>query len=107
MGENKRPGVSRGEFARRAALASASASLAPVKALTAESGAESPEPQQPPELAKLTPEGQAEVEARIHTIFSQYGGGFFGAEKGRIRRFGPHARQPHSRPRAHTSENSG
>src|SRR5258707_6569558 len=84
MGKKKRPGISRSDFTRRAPMVSAAASLAPVKVLTAESGAESPEPQQPPELAKLTPGGQAEVEARIHTIFSQYGGRFLEAAKADI-----------------------
>ncbi len=86
MGEKKSSGISRREFARRAAMASAAASLAPVEILGAESGVESPEPQQPPELPKLTPEGQAEVEARIHAILSQYGGRFSEAQKADIRR---------------------
>ncbi len=105
MGEKKSPGISRREFARRAAMASAAASLAPVKVLTAESGAESPEPQQPPELAKLTPEGQAEVEARIHAILSQYGGRFSEAQKADIRRLCALTQPPLDRLRSYTIEN--
>lgn len=94
MGEKKIPGISRREFARRAAMASAAASLAPVEILGAEPGVESPEPQQPPDLPKLSPEGQAEVEARIHAILSQYGSRFSGEQKKDIRRLCALAQPP-------------
>jgi hypothetical protein len=105
MGEKKNPRISRREFARRAAMASAAASLAPVEILSAESGAEPPAPQQPPELPKLTHEGQAEVEARIHAILSQYGKRFTEEQKKDIRRLCALAQPPLDRLRAYAIEN--
>lgn len=105
MGEKKGSGISRREFARRAAMASAAASLAPVEVLTAESAVASPEPQQPPDIAKLSPEGKAEVEARIHAILSQYGSRFSEAQKADIRRLCAVAQPPLERLRAYALEN--
>jgi hypothetical protein len=105
MGEKKGFGISRREFARRAAMASAAASLAPVEILSAKSGVESPEPQQPPELPKLTPEGQVEVEARIQAIFSQYGSRFSEAQKADIRRLCALAQPPLDRLRGYAIQN--
>jgi hypothetical protein len=105
MGEKKSSGISRREFARRAAMASAAASLAPVEILSAESGVGPPAPQQPPELPKLTHEGQAEVEARIHAILSQYGKRFTEEQKKDIRRLCALAQPPLDRLRAYTIEN--
>jgi hypothetical protein len=106
MGEKKGSGISRREFTRRAAMASAAASLAPVEVLAADSPAASPELQQPPDLPKLSPEGQAEVEARIHAILSQYGSRFSGEQKKDIRRLCALAQPPLDRLRAYTLENS-
>lgn len=105
MGEKIGSGISRREFARRAAMASAAASLAPVEILGAESRVESPEPQQPPELPKLTPEGQAEVEARIHAILSQYGSRFSETQKADIRRLCALAQPPLDRLRGYAIQN--
>ena len=105
MGEKKSFGISRREFARRAAMASAAASLAPVEVLTAESSAASPEPQQPPDMPKLSPESQAEVEARIQAILSQYGRRFSEEQKTDIRRLCVLAQPPLDRLRAYAIEN--
>ncbi|MFI5057377.1 MAG: hypothetical protein ACHQLQ_04265 [Candidatus Acidiferrales bacterium] len=105
MGEKKASGISRREFARRAAMASAAASFAPVGVLAAESAAASPEPQQPSDMAKLSPEGQVEVEARIHAILSQYGSRFSEAQKADIRRLCALAQPPLDRLRAYALEN--
>jgi hypothetical protein len=105
MDEKKNSGISRREFARRAAMASAAASLSPVEVLTAESAPASPEPQQPPDLPKLSPEGQAEVEARIHAILSQYGNRLSGEQKKDIRRLCALAQPPLDRLRAYALEN--
>ena len=105
MGEKKNPGISRREFARRAAMASAAASLSPVEILSAESGVEPPEPQQPPELPKLTHEGQAEVEARIHAILSQYGKRFSEEQRKDIRRLCALAQPPLDRLRDYAIQN--
>ncbi len=105
MGEKKGSGISRREFARRAAMASAAASLAPVEVLTAKSAVASPEPQQPLNMPKLSPEGQVEVEARIHAVLSQYGSRFSEAQKTDIRRLCVLAQPPLDRLRAYALEN--
>jgi hypothetical protein len=105
MDEKKNSGISRREFARRAAMASAAASLAHVEILGADSGVESPAPQQPPELPKLTHEGQAEVEARIHAILSQYGKRFTEEQKKDIRRLCALAQPPLDRLRDYAIQN--
>jgi hypothetical protein len=104
MEEKKSSGISRREFARRAAMASA-ASLAPVKVLTAESAAASPEPRQLPDLPKLSAEGQAEAAARIQAILNQYGSRFSEEQKTDIRRLCALAQPPLDRLRAYVIEN--
>jgi len=127
----KTGGISRREFARRAALASAIASVAPTAALTATppqpnehaagaaagrlSGAAkdggrlldpaSEVPQQTPEIAKLSPESRAEVEARIQAIFAQYGNRFSEEQKADIRRLCAVAQPSLDRLRAYALEN--
>ena len=123
----KPAGISRREFARRAALASAVATVAPVSALSSPSsplndhapvasadfGGRLPEPsskialpeQQPTDLPKLSPESHAEVEARIQTILSQYGGRFNDAQKADLRRLCNLAQPPLDRLRAYALEN--
>ena len=124
-------GISRREFARRAALASAVATVAPATALTATSspldghaavadadrlsGAAKDgghlldpageAPQQTPELAKLSPESRAEVEARVQAIFAQYGSRFSEEQKADIRRLCAVAQPSLDRLRAYALEN--
>jgi hypothetical protein len=105
MDEKKSSGISRRELARRAAMASAAASLAPVKALTAESAEASPEPRQLPDIPKLSPDGQAEVAARTQAILSQYGSRFSEEQKTDIRRLCALAQPPLDRLRAYAIEN--
>jgi hypothetical protein len=105
MDEKKSSGISRREFARQAAMASAAASLAPVKVLTAESATASPQPLQLPDMPKLSPEGQAEVEARIQVIFSQYGSRFSEAQKADIRRLCALSQPPLDRLRGYAIQN--
>ena len=121
-------GISRREFARRAALASAVASIAPGTALTtpapqpnepgtvaaadrsgrlsAPSNRVAPPEQQPAEMAKLSPESRAEVEARIQTILSQYGTRFSDAQKSDLRRLCALAQPPLDRLRAYALDNA-
>lgn len=121
----KTAGISRREFARRAALASAVAAVAPSAISTpaapindhanveaADFGGRLPEPssklfpeQQPTDLPKLSPESHAEVEARIQTILSQYGGRFNDAQKADLRRLCNLAQPPLDRLRAYALEN--
>jgi hypothetical protein len=131
----KSAGISRREFARRAAIASAVASIAPATALTApptplaenanvaapacpdpvgdfrgrlsaaSSDAAIPPPQQPANLPKLSPESQAEIDARIETIFAQYGKRFSDEQKADLRRLCAVAQSPLDRLRAYALEN--
>ena len=120
-------GISRREFARRAALASAVAAVAPGAAIAtpappskepanvagADFSGRLSEPsseialpeQQAADLPKLSPEGHAEVEARIQSIFSQYGSRFSEAQKADLRRLCNLAQPPLDRLRAYALEN--
>jgi hypothetical protein len=92
--------ISRREFARRAAIASAVAAVAPAASIA------TPAPtQQSADLPKLSPEGHAEVEARIQSIFSQYGGRFSDGQKTDLRRLCNLAQPPLDRLRAYALEN--
>ena len=117
-------GISRREFARRAALASAVATLAPSGAMTTPeapldkhatvaaadrggpfSDPASNAPQQASDLPKLSPEGHAEVEARIQSIFSQYSARLSDAQKTDVRRLCNLAQPPLDRLRAYALAN--
>jgi hypothetical protein len=105
MGNKKESAISRREFARRAALVSAAASLAPADLLRAESSVAAVPPQQPANAPKLSPESQAEVESRIQSIFAQYGKRLSDAQKTDIRRLATDAQAPLDRLRAFATEN--
>jgi hypothetical protein len=121
----KTGGITRREFARRAALAAAVATVAPAAALAT---TEAPlnervaaadfggrlsappsntiaAPQQPADLPKLSPESHAEAEARIQTISAQYGSRFSDAQKADVRRLCFLAQPPLDRLRAYALEN--
>ena len=116
-------GISRREFARRAALASAVAAVAPgaiaapaassnerANVAAADFGGRLSDPTSnvPPQAAdmpKLSPEGHAEVEARIQSIFSQYSAHLSDAQKTDLRRLCALAQPPLDRLRAHALEN--
>jgi hypothetical protein len=124
----KSGGISRREFARRAALASAVATVAPATALTTPAAPSNenapvaaadrgghlsaptgdpaiPQPGQSSDLPKLSPESQAEVDARIQTIFAQYGKRFSEEQKADIRRLCAVAQPPLDRLRNYALEN--
>ena len=116
MDETPKPGsakpsrISRREFARRAAIASAAASLAPATALATPVPHAVPvtppaEPPQAADLPKLSPEGHAEVEARIQSIFSQYGSRFSDGQKTDLRRLCNLAQPPLDRLRSYALAN--
>jgi hypothetical protein len=103
MGDKGDSGISRREFARRAALMSAAASLAPASLLPRESSL--PLPQQPSTAPRLSPESQAEVDSRIQAILSQYGARLSDAQKTDIRRLATEAQAPLDHLRAFTTTN--
>src|SRR5260370_988427 len=105
MGDKGDSTISRREFARRAAFASAAASLTPSTLLTSESVAAAPPAQLPAKAPKLSPESQAEVESRIQSILAQYGSRLSDAQKTDIRRLATEAEQPLDRLRAFATDN--
>jgi hypothetical protein len=105
MGNKSDLAISRREFARRAAFASAAASLAPANLFSADSVAPALPAQQPANAPKLSPESQAEVEARIQSIFAQYGSRLSDAQKTDLRRLAAEAQPPLDRLRAFATEN--
>jgi hypothetical protein len=105
MDDKMRSAISRREFARRAAMVSAAASLAPANLLNAEPLASPPQAQQPPNVPKLLPQSQAEVDSRIQTILAQYGSRLSDAQKADIRRLATEAQPPLDRLRAYPTEN--
>ena len=105
MGDKSSSAISRREFARRAAFVSAAASLAPAKLLSSEPAAAGLPAQQPANAPKLTPEGQAEVESRIQSIFVRYGNRLTDAQKADIRRLATEAQPPLDRLRSFATEN--
>ena len=105
MNRKKSSKISRREFARRAALASAAATLAPGDLLSSQAAKPLPATQQPPAVPKLSPESQAEVEARIQAILGPYGNRFTDAQKADLRRLCTLAQPPLDRLRAYAIEN--
>src|SRR6266403_4752010 len=105
MGDKSDSGISRREFARRAAFVSAAASLAPANLLTSDSIAAPLTAQQPDNTSKLSPESQIEVDSRIQSIFAKYGSRLTAAQKADIRRLATEAQPPLERLRAFATEN--
>ena len=85
MNEPRKNGISRRQFARRAALLSASASVVPAAAVFGESLQAPPAAQTAPAHPNLSAESQAEAEARYQQILSQYGSRFSAEEKTSLR----------------------
>ncbi|MGB2622739.1 MAG: hypothetical protein WA857_12305 [Candidatus Acidiferrum sp.] len=96
--------ISRREFARRAAIVSA-ASLVPPGTLQVDSAVARPSPQQPPKTPSLSPESQAEAEARFQAILAVYGARFSDAQKPELRRLCFMAQPPLDRLRVYPIEN--
>jgi hypothetical protein len=83
-GNGKLSGISRRDFARRAAIAAATAACLPSELLAHSTAPPPAPPQQANE--KLSPESQAEVDAKIQAIFGKYGSRFSETQKADIRR---------------------
>lgn len=105
MSGKKSSKISRRDFARGAALASAAATFAPAGVFSSETVPPLSAAQQPPEPPKLSPEAHAEVEARIQAILGPYGNRFSKEQKADIRRLCAQAQQPLERLRAYPIEN--
>ena len=80
--------VSRREFARRAAIGAASATLLPLTEFvpSAEATASALLTQAPGSDAKLSPESQAEAESRFQAILQQYPDRFSAGQKADLKR---------------------
>lgn len=107
MGSKNGSGISRREFARRAALVSAAASLSPAELLSNSSAAlptaePSPQGSKGP---KLSPESQAEMESRLQTIFEQYGSRLNDTQKADLRRLAAEGQAALDRLRAYPADN--
>ena len=120
MPEKSAKSMSRREFARRAAVASALVSLPSASAVAVEIGSHhqqaaqtsnSPSspaalPPLPPNMSKLSAEGQAEADLRYQTIVAKYGSRFSDEQKADLRRLCVAAQPSLDRLRAFNIENS-
>jgi hypothetical protein len=107
MGSKNSSGISRREFARRAAFVSAAASLSPAGLLSnASASAVAPPPPQTSKGPKLSPESQAEMESRLQAIFQQYGSRLDDAQKADLRRLAAEGQAALDRLRAYPTDNS-
>jgi hypothetical protein len=84
MNQPNKNGITRRQFARRAALLSATVSIAPAAGVFAGALPTLPALQAPDTHPHLSPESQTEAEARYQQILSEYGGRFSTEEKATI-----------------------
>lgn len=105
MSKKRENAITRREFARRAAMISAAASLTPANLLAADVTAHVPQTQQPPNPPKLSPESQTEADSRLQAILNEYGSRFSEAQKADLRRLCTEAQPGLDRLRAYATEN--
>jgi hypothetical protein len=105
MGNKNDLAISRREFARRAAMVSAGASLSGTGLLGAGLPAATPELQQPPTPPRLSTEGQSEADSRLQAILNEYGSRFSETQKADLRRLCTEAQPVLDRLRAYATEN--
>lgn len=106
MGMKQEIEITRREFARRAAMISAAASLTSANLLAEEVTAHVlPQAQQPVSPPKLSAESQTEVDSRLRAILNEYGSRFSEAQKTDLRRLCTEAQPGLDRLRAYTIEN--
>jgi hypothetical protein len=96
--------ISRREFARRAAIVSA-VSMVPPRALPADSPSGEPLLTQVPGTPTLSPDGQAEAQARYQAILAVYGSRLSDTQQADLRRLCFLAQEPLDHLRAYTIEN--
>jgi hypothetical protein len=80
MNGKRGSGITRREFARRAAIVSA-VSVVPPGKFSLDSAVRGPLPQQSPDAPRLSPESQAEADARYEAILSLYRSRFSDTQK--------------------------
>jgi len=104
MNQKKSTGstISRREFALRAAMASAT-TLVPTSVLTRAEAAPAQAPSA--DLPKLSPQSQAEVDARYQAVLAQYGSRFSDTQKTDLRRLCHSAQPGLDKLRAYTLQN--
>lgn len=105
MNGMKTSGISRRQFARGAALLSATATIAPAAGVFAEPATAVPAQETPPAHPKLSPESQAEADARYQQIMSQYGSRFSSEEKDTVQQANAMLQESLDRVRAFPLEN--
>ena len=99
-------GLSRREFARRAALAATTAALAPSNLLAQDSAASPATPQSQPAPEGLSPELQAEGELKYQWIIQNYGSRLTDAEKQDVHRLVMEGQKPLAAFRAFPLDNA-
>src|SRR5271170_4978740 len=104
MNGKGRSGISRREFARRAAIASA-VSIVPAANLPLDSAVPKAFPSQSPDAPKLSPDNQAEADARYEAILSLYRSRFSDEQKADLYRLCLLAQEPIDRLRTYPLEN--
>jgi hypothetical protein len=97
--------ISRRDFARSAALAAATAACLPSE-LIAKPAAARPSEDAPAQEPKLSPESQAEAEAKFQAILRKYGHRLSDAQKADIRRLVTEGQKPLEDMRAFPLDNS-
>jgi hypothetical protein len=119
MAEKPGSAISRREFARRAALASAigsavvsmgptgavGAGIAPTATQAPTAPSAATQAQLPANMPRLSPESQAEADARFQAILAQYGGRFSEEQKTDLHRLCILAQPPLDRLRAYPVQN--
>lgn len=105
MAKKSGTGISRREFARRIAIASA-ATVMPPSGLPASVALPETSPQQAPSTPALSAGSQAEADARYQAILNLYSSRFSDAQKTDLRRLCVSAQPPLDRLRAYPLQNS-
>jgi hypothetical protein len=106
MGKQNGSAISRREFARRAAMVSAAASLSPAELLHLQTPPASAPAAQSSTAPSLSPEGQIEAHSRMESILSQYGSRLSEAQKADLARLSNAAQPMLDRLRAYPVGNS-
>jgi hypothetical protein len=105
MSDSKNGGLSRRQFARRAALLSATATLAPAARILPDT-TPLPPSQDTPGAPKLSPESQTEADARIQQILTQYGDRLTAEDKTLLQKINHMAQSSLDRVRAYPLQNA-